>query len=314
MACAQRLHCALSFFQPIQPMPLFSFPRAGLRRSWFASSAVLALACAACGNAPPPPPPAAAPAPTAPIPRITDKVDATGADGIEVTARYPSMRSELAPLESAMHAYAQSQQADLAARIKKHKPEAERAERPGKLDLDFTVATQTVAFVSALAQGQADIGDGTPPTALRAAFNQHLPSGRIVAFGDLFVDPAAALQAFSGEARRRLYAEYEARLYNQNLPQAELNARMKTMHELVDKGTEPEAGNFAAFLIDGVEGKAIGITLIFSPGQVAAEAEGAQQIEVPVKLFVDSVKPQYSDAFDKESAAPTVPRSNSSPR
>jgi len=201
-----------------------------------------------------------------------------------------------------MHSDTKAQQAELAARIKKLKPEAERAERPGKLDLDFTVATQTVAFASALAQGQADVGDGTP-TPLRATFNQHLPSGRIVTLGDLFLDPAAALKAFSDESRRRLYAEYEARLYNQNLPQVELTARMKAMHVLVDKGTEPEAENFAAFLVDGVDGKAIGITLIFAPGQVAVEADGAQQVEVPVKLFVDAIKPEYRDAFDKDSAA-----------
>lgn len=275
--------------------------RTASRSLSFVSVAVIALACAACGETPPPAAPVAPPSPS--IPRITDKVEAAGADGIEVAARYPSMRSELAPLEAAMHAYTQAQQAELAARIKKLKPEAERAERPGKLDLDFTVATQTVAFASALAQGQADVGDGTP-TPLRATFNQHLPSGRIVTLGDLFLDPAAALKAFSDESRRRLYAEYEARLYNQNLPQVELTARMKAMHVLVDKGTEPEAENFAAFLVDGVDGKAIGITLIFAPGQVAVEADGAQQVEVPVKLFVDAIKPEYRDAFDKDSAVP----------
>ena len=77
---------------------------------------------------------------------------------------------------------------------------------------------------------------------------------------------------------------------------------MKALHDQVDKGTEPEADNFAAFLVDGVDGKAIGITLIFPPGQVAADADGAQQVEVPVKLFADAIKPEYRDAFDKESA------------
>jgi hypothetical protein len=285
------------------------FLRAVTRSLSFAPILALALACVACGEAPAPPA-AAAPPPPPSIPRITDKVEAAGADGFEVAARYPAMRSELAPLEAAMRAYTQQQQAALAERIKKAKPEAERSERPGKLDLDFTVATQTVAFVSALAQGQADVGEGTP-TPLRATFNQHLASGKIVTLGDLFVDPAAALKTFSSEARRRLYAEYEARLNNQNLPAAELGSRIKAMHTLVDAGTEPVAENFAAFLIDGVDGKAIGITLIFAPGQVAAEAEGAQQIEVPVKLFVDAIKPEYRDAFDKESAAAAAPQSGS---
>lgn len=291
-------------------MTFFPLLRAVPRSFSFASILVLALACAACGETPAPPAPGAAP-PPASIPRITDKVDAAGADGVEVAARYPSMRSELSPLAAAMQAYTRRQQAELAARIKGARPEAERTERPGKLDLDFTVATQTVDFVSAFAQGQADIGDGTP-TPLRATFNQHLPSGKIVAFGDLFVDPAAALKIFSDEARRRLYAEYEARIYNQNLPQAEQTLRIKAMHALVEKGTEPDADNFAAFLVDGVDGKAIGITLIFPPGQVATDADGAQQVEVPVKLFADAIKPEYRDAFDKDSGASSAQPSDSS--
>lgn len=310
MACTQRLHCALLVFSTGFSMTFSPLLRAVPRSLSFAPIFVLALACGACGEASPPP--AAAPAPSPSIPRITDKVEAAGSDGVEVDARYPSMRSELAPLDAAMHAYTQAQQAELATRIKKLKPEAERAERPGKLDLDFTIATQTVAFVSALTQGQADVGDGKP-TPLRATFTQHLGSGKIVAFGDLFTDPAAALNTFSEEARRRLYAEYEARLYNQNLPQAELTARMKAMHALVDKGTEPKAENFTAFLVDGVDGKAIGITLIFAPGQVAAETDGAQQIEVPVKLFIDAIKPEYRDAFDKDSATPSAPTPGSGP-
>lgn len=262
-----------------------------------------ALVCAACGQAPPPQ--VAAPPSSPSIPRITDKVEAASADDVEVAARYPTMRAELAPLEAAMRAYTQQQQAELAARLKKLKPEAERAERPGKLDLDFTVATQTVDFVSAIAQGQADAGDAQP-VSLRATFNQHLPSGKIVSLSDLFVDPDAALKIFSDEVRRRLDADFEARLRGQNLPEKDLAAKLKAARELIDKGTEPTAENFAAFLVDGVDGKAIGITLIFPPGQVAADADGAQQVEVPVKLFVDAIKPEYRDAFDKESALPSA--------
>lgn len=285
--------------------PIFRAPPRNLR---LLPAFAFILVCAACGQAPAPAP---VPAPTPSIPRITDKVEADGSDGVEVAARYPAMRSELAPLEAAMRTYTQAQQAALAERVKKLKPEAERAERPGKLDLDFTVATQTVDFVSALAQGQADVGDAQP-TLLRATFNQHLPSGKIVGLSDLFTDPAAALKIFSDEARRRLDADFEARLRAQNLPDKEFAVRLKATRGQVEKGTEPEAENFAAFLVDGVDGKAIGITLIFPPGQVASDADGAQQVEVPVKLFADAIKPEYRDAFDKESGPPTAPPAPSS--
>jgi hypothetical protein len=268
-----------------------------------------ALLCAACGEAPAP---VTAP-PTPSVAPSADKGEAPVTDGVDVDARYPSLRSELEPLAGAMHAYTQAQRAELVERVKKLKPEAESAERPGKLDLDFTVATQTVDFVSAIAQGQADAGDARPAPLL-ATFNQHLPSGKIVGLSDLFTDPAAALKIFSDETRRRLHAEYETRLYNQNLPEKELAARMKAMHALVEAGAEPKAENFAAFLIDGVDGKAIGITLIFPPGRMAAETEGAQQVEVPVKLFADAIKPEYRSAFDEESAATSAPAAASGSR
>lgn len=277
--------------------PIFRVPPKGVRR---VPAFALVLACAACGEAPPP----AGPAP--PLPRATERTEA-GADGIEVAARYPSIRSELAPLDAAMRAYTQRQRDELAARIGRLKAEAERAERPAKLDLDFTVATQTVDFVSALAQGQAELGGGAPPTPLRATFTEHLPSGRIVALGDLFADPAAAFKIFSDEVRRRLGADFEARLRALGLADKELEARLAAMRERIEKGSEPAAENFAAFLVDGVDGKAIGLTLIFPPGQVAAEVDGAQQVEVPVKLFAAAIKPEYRDAFDRESAATPAP-------
>jgi hypothetical protein len=286
-----------------------------------AACLLLALV-AGCSEAPPPPTPQnpapsaadAKPAETAPA-HVADRQDVSHRDDVEATVHYPALRDELAPLDRAMHAYADAQKAAIAARLSQAAPAAERAEKPGRLDLDFTVATQTEDFVSALAEGLGDFG-GAHPQPLRTTFTLHLASGRIVALTDLFADANAALATFSNEARRRLEPEFEGRLRSENLADKVLAERLKSARQMLEAGTAPTADNFSSFLVDGVDGKAIGITLIFPPAQVAAYVEGAQQVVVPAKVFYAQLKTEYRDAFavDKEdidsaarSARPVTP-------
>jgi hypothetical protein len=242
---------------------------------------------------------------------VSDRQDVTRRDDVEAVVHFPALRDELAPLERAMHAYADAQKAALAARLRQSEAAPERAEKPGRLNLDFTVATQTQDFVSALADGDGEFG-GAHPLPLRATFTQHLASGRIIALSDLFSDADAALGKFSVEARRRLEPELAGRLRAENLADKLLADRLQALHAMLDAGTEPKAENFAAFLVDGVDGKAIGITLIFPAAQVASYVDGPQQVAVPARVFYAQLKPEYRDAFavdkaDVEAAARPAP-------
>ena len=225
-----------------------------------------------------------------------DRQEITRHDDLEAKVHYPALRDELAPLDRAMHAYADQQKAALTARIKETEGATERSEKPGSLDLDFTIATQTQDFVSALAEGEGDFG-GAHPQPLRATFTQNLASGKIVTLQDLFVDADTALATLSNEARRRLEPELEGRLRAENLADKALAERMKSMREMLEGGTQPKTENFAAFLVDGVDGKAIGVTLIFPAAQVASYVEGPQQIAVPARVFYNQLKKEYRDAF-----------------
>ncbi|MEP6938175.1 MAG: RsiV family protein [Rudaea sp.] len=283
-------------------MPTFFQPRQRAAALQGASVLAAALILTACSErAPPAAAVPAAVASAAPAAMPVDRQDVSEARNIDAKVHYPALRDELAPLDRAMHAYADAQRAALAARMDKTVPAAERREKPGRLDLDFTVATQTQDFVSALAEGEGDFG-GAHPLPLRATFNQHLASGRILTLTDLFSDADAALKALSVEARRRLAPDLEARLHAENLADKLLQEREKNLRDLLEGGTEPKAEDFAAFLVDGVDGKAIGITLIFPAAQVASYADGPQQVAVPARVFYAQLKPEFRDAFavDKE--------------
>jgi len=112
----------------------------------------------------------------------------------------------------------------------------------------------------------------------------------------------AALATLSEEARRQLEGRYETRLREGTPDQAQASA-LKKMREWVERGTEAKPENFAVFLVDGLETKAIGLTLVFPPYQVAAYADGTQQLEVPAKVFYPLLKPEYREAFQIDTEA-----------
>jgi len=126
--------------------------------------------------------------------------------------------------------------------------------------------------------------------------------GKLIALSDLFSDAGAALDALSREARRQLEGRFDAKLH-ETLPEKDQGGALKAMHDWVERGTEAKAENFAVFLVDGLDAKAIGLTLIFAPYQVASYADGTQQVEVPAKVFYKLLKPEYSDAFQIDTEA-----------
>jgi len=173
------------------------------------------------------------------------------------------------------------------------------------LDLEFNVARRTDDFVSVLAQGSVHTGSGGEP--LAASFVLHTGDNRLLAIGDLFVDPAAALNKLSDECGRQLQGRYEASL-RQSVDARGLTAALKATQMGVEHGTAPTAQNFSVFLVDGIDTKAIGLTLFFSQAQLGVSSGGEQQVEVPAKVFYDLLKPEYRDAFsvDLKEIAPGV--------
>jgi hypothetical protein len=224
--------------------------------------------------------------------------DAGQGNGYAFHVRYPRLPAEWGALADALRRYAATQKKDfIDTRIADESLNAP----PYALDLEFNVSRRTADFVSVLANGSADMG-GAHPAPIIASFNLHTDDGKLIGLADLFSEPGAALNAISAEARRQLEGRYEAKLRD-SLPAKDQPSGLKTMHEWVWRGTEPTAANFSVFFVDGLEAKAIGLTLIFPPYQVASYADGTQQVEVPAKVFYDLLKPEYRDAFQIDTEA-----------
>ncbi len=266
-----------------------------LRSSSFAAAlpCLLALAVTACSGSASVPP-AVASADAAPLdPAHLVAASAVAADndeargeGYEYHIRYPELDAKWDGLEHALRAFAAERKGEFLAHV------ANADETAGAplavLDLEFEVARRTEDFLSVLARGTAKVGIENTP--IVASFVMRLEDGKLLALGDLFGSADAAYKALSDECRRQL----EGRL------EANLRAR-------VAQAAAPTADNLAVFLIDGLDSKAIGLTIVFPPDKLGDDA-GEQQVEVPSKVFYSLLKPEYQGAFqiDTEALKPGV--------
>jgi len=226
-------------------------------------------------------------------------------EGYEFHIRYPELPAEWSTLSQALRGYAAQRKRQFLAALT---PVAERAaETPlAALDLEFDIARRTEDFISVLARETAHSGADAAPAI--ASFILHPGDGKLLSIVDLFTAPDAALQALSDECRRQLEGRYEANLHQSTDDAKALTPLLKSMQAGVKHGVQANAANFAVFLIDGIDSKAIGLTLIFPQAQLAASSGGEQQVEVPAKIFYDLLKPEYRDAFsvDTEELKPGV--------
>lgn len=233
-------------------------------------------------------------------------VDSDKGDDYQYTVRYPRLRPEWSPLQAAMHAFAAATRRDT---LNTGADSAGKDKPAHALDIDFEIARHTSDFVSVLASGSAYTG-GAHGMPIQASFNLYLDDGKLVNLSDLFNDADAALKAISEECRRQLDARFESQLRetSSRMTDKQLASNIQSMRQWVEKGTQPRPGNFDVFLVDGLDSKAIGLTVIFPPYQVASYADGAQQVEVPARVFYDLLKTKYQDAFaiDLNQANPAV--------
>jgi hypothetical protein len=238
---------------------------------------------------------AAPPLRTAAAAEVVPDEDTGKGAGYAYAISYPSLDPQWHALDSAIRQFATARKKDF---LDASNAPDRVAGTDYTLDLNFAVARRTADFVSVTASGSSFIG-GAHGMPILASFNLDIADGKLKTLSDLFADAQTGLQAVSVECRRQLEGRYEAKLRADpgSMTPAQQDSNIQSMKRWIEKGTQPAAGNFDVFLIDGLDTRAIGVTVIFPPYQVAAYADGPQQVEVPAKVFYDLLKPEYKDAF-----------------
>ncbi|MGA9335182.1 MAG: DUF3298 domain-containing protein [Rudaea sp.] len=228
-------------------------------------------------------------------------IDAGSGAGYKFSIYYPQLSARMAPLTAALHEFADKAKQDI---VEVGTQPRSKDEPVRTLDLEFGIARNTSDFVSVLGTGS-EFAGGAHGMPIEVSFNWHRSDAALVTLSDLFTDSDQGLHALSDEARRQLEGRYETRLHDEGsaMSAKQMAADVANMKRWIETGTEPKAQNFNVFLVDGLDTQAIGLTLIFSPYQVASYADGPQQVEVPAKIFYALLKPKYRDAFAIDSEA-----------
>lgn len=266
---------------------------------------------AGCGRSSPspdttPPPPSAATiaaAASTPATPATASSAALPGDHAE-TARYkiaidyPTLTAADAPLMQVLHKNSVAAKREFMQALPDPKQLPQFANRQLQLLINYTIAAHTPAFISIREKGIADTG-GAHPIPIDASFVYDTQAQRVIGMDDLFSDAAQARQRFSAAARKALRSTLLADAPKSAEASPEVRKQwLANMQKMINDGTQPSAENFSEFIVDtAVDGKPNGITLLFSPYQVAPYVYGTQTVKVPVKVFADLLKPHYRDAF-----------------
>ncbi|HEX7111600.1 MAG TPA: DUF4163 domain-containing protein [Mizugakiibacter sp.] len=257
--------------------------------------ALAVLGLAACERTPPAPAARTAAAPSAPI-----AAHAEHAQGqrYRIDIAYPELPAGSEPLAAALRGYADRARREFMQMLEGSAAAAPNAGFPWQLTLDFAVTARTADFVGVRARGGSYTG-GAHALPLIASFNYDVRERRVLALGDLFADPAAALRLLAARARSAL-AERAA----QGAPPTSAarpdagDASLQRALAWIDEGTEPRPANYAVFLIHAdAAGRVDGLVLLFPPYQARPYALGTQEVQVPATAFAALLKPRYREAF-----------------
>ncbi|GAP66218.1 hypothetical protein MBSD_n1521 [Mizugakiibacter sediminis] len=267
--------------------------RTAPRRAAALTAALALLGLAACGRTPPAPAARAAATAAAPIAAHADHEQDRR---YRIDIVYPELPAGSEPLAAALRAYAD--QARRAFMQTLEGGAAPDADIPWQLKLEFGVAAHTADFIGVRARGGSYTG-GAHALPLVASFNYDVRERRVLALGDLFADPAAALRLLAAHARRALGERAAHAAPDGSAPRPEAgDASLQRALAWIDEGTEPRPANYAVFLIHAdPAGRADGLVLLFPPYQAGPYALGTQEVQVPAAAFAALLKPRYREAF-----------------
>lgn len=228
----------------------------------------------------PPPPEAAAPAPTVPLTYEQATPQA------EVKLVLPPETAAVPALYSQLYAAARNDLAAFAEGAKGELDELRAAGFPATpygREIAYRFAAETPRLISLVRQDYEFTGGAHPNTALQALVWDK-PTGRALTTADLIrsdADTGPADRALCDAIRR----EKQARTGS-----AALNGELTACPRLREVS--------AALVPSTVEGKAGGLTAVFSPYAIGPYAEGAYEITLPQTAFRAALAPAYVQEFD----------------
>lgn len=264
------------------------------------SSCCLLLCLAACQREAPSPQPAApASAPAAATPAVAP-APVELKDVIERDPRYligisyPKGIDRYPGLAAELQRYADAARNDITqavAGLGGQKPTA-----PYDLSLNFNTVADTPRIVAVAAEGSSYTG-GAHGNPLVARF-VWLPQRHEMLTAQALIPDARGWRDVSDYAREQLHAALSQRVDADEMAPADRAEILKSALKMIDEGTAPDAASFQQFEpVLGSDDRLLGLRFVFPPYQVGPYSDGEQSVEVPARVLLPHVAPQYRDLF-----------------
>lgn len=246
------------------------------------------------------PPVAAAPAPggtvapagpAAPV-VLKDVIETT--PGYIVGISYPARAAAYPPLAQALHAYAEAARAGLMQAVAGLNGAKLRA--PYDLSLQFSMLAETPRVVAVAADGSTYTG-GAHGAPLVERF-VWLPQRQQMLAAEQLIPDADGWVQVSAYVREQLMTGLSAALDEEALEGGVRAGQMALRSRMIDDGTAPSAASFARFEpVMNADGSIRALRFVFPPDQVAPYVEGTVTVDVPARVLLPLVAPEYRTLF-----------------
>lgn len=199
---------------------------------------------------------------------------------------YPGLAREL-------NAYADAARSDLMKAVdglQGQKPTA-----PYDLSLQFTGLVETKDVVAVAADGSSYTG-GAHGIPLVARFVWLPQREQMLTAGQLFT--AAGWQVVSDASREELMTSLSQRLDGDELEGAERARQLEAGSRMIADGTAPKPENFAQFEpVMDVGGRIRALRFVFPAYQVGPYVEGTRTVEIPARVLLRVLQPDFRKLF-----------------
>ncbi|MDI1253584.1 DUF3298 and DUF4163 domain-containing protein [Thermomonas sp.] len=207
---------------------------------------------------------------------------------------FPQSAAKYPGLAQALKTYADAAKSELmqaVAGLQGKKPTA-----PYDLSLSFTGLVDTPEVMAVAADGSSYTGgDHGNPLVARFVW---LPKTQKMLTAQALFPAANAWQVISDASREQLATKLSQRLDADELEGAERAQRLQNSSRMIDDGTSPKAENFAQFEpVMDVGGRIRALRFVFPPYQVGPYVDGTRTVDIPARMLLPIVAPEYKTLF-----------------
>jgi len=216
------------------------------------------------------------------------------ANGVDYTIGFIGIGAPLQALDAIQHQAARREIAITAKQAWNHRAAGATGKPPARLSMDFISGGRTAELTVLVMQGTRSFADGQT-SRIDTTWMLHVPSGKLIAFDDLFVDPTAARTSISELYRKEIPSRMAFYVFPGDDAQAQTRIFRETYQRAAYRLSAPTQEHFRNVRFSTGSGQG-GVLVLFS--QEALPLGDFAMGGTSFKRLQRYLKPKYRHALD----------------